>query len=36
MLFNATGGAAVAAVTAAFFGWFWYGLPLLRRSRRRR
>jgi hypothetical protein len=36
MLFNATGAAAVAAVTAAFFGWFWYGLPLLRRSRRRR
>jgi Family of unknown function (DUF6328) len=33
MLFNPTGAAAVAAVTAAFFGWLWYGLPLLRRSR---
>jgi Family of unknown function (DUF6328) len=33
MLFDATSAAIVAAVTAAFFGWFWYGLPLLRRSR---
>jgi hypothetical protein len=33
MLFNPTGAAAVAAVTAAFFGWLWYGLPLLRRWR---
>ncbi|HEY3051079.1 MAG TPA: DUF6328 family protein [Gaiellaceae bacterium] len=33
MLFDATSAAILAAVTAAFFGWFWYGLPLLRRSR---
>jgi len=33
MLFEATSAALVAAVTAAFFGWFWYGLPLLRRLR---
>jgi hypothetical protein len=33
MLFDVPSAAAVAAVTAAFFGWFWYGLPLLRRSR---
>jgi Family of unknown function (DUF6328) len=33
MLFNATSAALVAAATAAFFGWFWYGLPLLRRAR---
>ena len=33
MLFNATGAAATAAVTAAVFGWLWYGLPLLRRAR---
>jgi Family of unknown function (DUF6328) len=33
MLFDATSAAVVAAVTAAFFGWFWYGLPLLRRAR---
>jgi hypothetical protein len=35
MLFNATGAAAVAAATAAFFGWLWYGLPLLRLARGR-
>ena len=35
MLFNETGAAVVAAVTAALFGWFWYGLPLLRRGRER-
>ena len=33
ILFEATSAALVAAVTAAFFGWFWYGLPLLRRLR---
>jgi hypothetical protein len=33
MLFDAPSAAIVAALTAAFFGWFWYGLPLLRRSR---
>jgi len=31
ILFDPTSAAVVAAVTAAFFGWFWYGLPLLRR-----
>jgi Family of unknown function (DUF6328) len=33
MLFEPTSAAAVAAATAAVFGWFWYGLPLLRRAR---
>ncbi len=33
ILFEATSAALVAAVTAAFFGWFWYGLPLMRRLR---
>ena len=33
ILFDPTSTAVVAAVTAAFFGWFWYGLPLLRRLR---
>ena len=33
MLFEATSAALVAAATAAFFGWLWYGLPLLRRAR---
>ncbi len=33
ILFSPTSAAVVAAVTAAFFGWFWYGLPLLRRLR---
>jgi hypothetical protein len=33
MLFEPTSAAVVAAATAAFFGWFWYGLPLLRRAR---
>jgi len=31
MLFNETSAAVVAGLTAAFFGWFWYGMPLLRR-----
>jgi uncharacterized protein DUF6328 len=34
MLFNATSAAIVAALVAAFFGWFWYGLPLVRRAAR--
>ena len=33
VLFDATSAALVAAATAAFFGWFWYALPLLRRAR---
>jgi len=33
MLFDAPSAAVVAALTAASFGWLWYGLPLLRRSR---
>jgi hypothetical protein len=33
MLFDAPSAAVVAALTAALFGWLWYGLPLLRRSR---
>ena len=36
VLFDAPSAAVVAALTAAFFGWFWYCLPLLRRSRLRR
>lgn len=32
LLFDATSAALVAAATAAFFGWFWYALPLLRRA----
>ena len=36
MLFDAPTAAVVAALTAAFFGWLWYGLPLLRRSRLKR
>jgi Family of unknown function (DUF6328) len=35
MLFNSTEAAAAAAVTAALFGWLWYGLPLLRLARGR-
>jgi Family of unknown function (DUF6328) len=33
MLFDAPTAAVVATLTAALFGWLWYGLPLLRRSR---
>ena len=33
ILFDAPSAAVVAALTAALFGWLWYGLPLLRRSR---
>jgi len=36
MLFDETSAAVVAGLTAAFFGWFWYGLPLLRRLTSRR
>jgi hypothetical protein len=31
VLFDAPTAALAAGVTAAFLGWFWYGLPLLRR-----
>jgi hypothetical protein len=34
VLFEATSAAIVAALTAAFFGWFWYGMALLRRRLR--
>ena len=33
ILFEVTIAALVAGATAAFFGWFWYALPLLRRLR---
>ena len=36
MLFNETSAAALAGLTAALFGWFWYGMPLLRRFTSRR
>ena len=36
MLFNETSAAVLAGLTAAFFGWFWYGMPLLRRLTSRR
>ena len=36
MLFNKTSAAVIAGLTAAFFGWFWYGMPLLRRFTSRR
>jgi hypothetical protein len=35
MLFDVTSAAVVAGLTAAFFGWLWYALPLLRRWRAR-
>jgi hypothetical protein len=35
LLFENTSAALIAAGTAAFFGWFWYGLPLVRRSQDR-
>jgi Family of unknown function (DUF6328) len=31
MLFEATAAALVAGATAAFYAWFWYLMPLLRR-----
>jgi hypothetical protein len=36
VLFEATAAALVAGTTAAFYIWFWYGMPLLRRLRERR
>ena len=36
VLFDEWSAALVAALIAAFFGWFWYGLPLLRRATSRR
>jgi hypothetical protein len=31
LLFHAAAAATVTAAVGAFFGWFWYGLPLWRR-----
>jgi hypothetical protein len=36
MLFNEASAALLAGVSAAFFGWFWYGMPLVRRLTSRR
>jgi hypothetical protein len=36
MLFNEASAALLAAVTAAFFAWFWYAMPLWRRATSRR
>ncbi len=36
VLFESTTAAVLAAVNAAVFGWFWYGMPLLRRRLRDR
>jgi hypothetical protein len=36
LLFDKTSAAVVAGLTAALFGWFWYGMPLLRRLTSRR
>jgi uncharacterized protein DUF6328 len=33
VLFEATAAAFVAGATAAFYAWFWYVMPLLRRAR---
>ena len=33
VLFEAAIAAVLACGTAAFFGWFWYGMPLIRRLR---
>ena len=33
LIFRATTTAVTTAAAAAFLGWFWYGLPLLRRLR---
>ena len=33
VIFEATSAALLAGGTAAFFGWFWYGMPLIRRAR---
>ena len=32
LLFDTTAAALVAAATAGFYAWFWYGLPLVRRG----
>jgi hypothetical protein len=34
VIFEATSAAIVAGATAAFFGWLWYGMPLVRRLAR--
>jgi Family of unknown function (DUF6328) len=34
ILFRTTAAALLTAATAAFFGWFWYAMPLLRRMSR--
>lgn len=33
LLFETTAAALIAGATAGFYAWFWYGLPLLRRTR---
>jgi Family of unknown function (DUF6328) len=33
VLFETTAAAVVAAATAAFYAWFWYVMPLVRRAR---
>ncbi len=33
VLFESLSAAILAGGTAAFFGWFWYGMPLIRRAR---
>ena len=32
VLFDTAAAAIIAAVTAGFYAWFWYGLPLVRRG----
>jgi hypothetical protein len=34
LLFETAAAAVVAGLTAGFYGWFWYGLPLVRRGTR--
>jgi hypothetical protein len=36
LLFDTTAAAVLAGATAAFYGWFWYAMPLVRRLRERR
>ena len=36
VLFKVATASAITALISAWFGWFWYGLPLLRRFRERR
>ncbi|HYZ19780.1 MAG TPA: DUF6328 family protein [Gaiellaceae bacterium] len=33
LLFDTTAAGIIAGLTAGFYAWFWYGLPLLRRAR---